>query len=105
MLSCTDRAISWRRGLGVLHGRPRARIAVYWDALGAIAGSDARVVLRALDRKRLRARYVNPFPDHEVVLAHLLERIDELAEDEYDGEPVLVIADEIDNSVESASAS
>lgn len=75
---------------------PRVRIGTYNDAFAAIATSGARIITRGVDRKRLEARYTAPDHPHAVVLQHLLERIDELAEEM--GELALVIADEVDQA-------
>ncbi|MFG2076999.1 DUF3800 domain-containing protein [Nonomuraea maritima] len=75
-----------------LHGLVRARIGVFNDAFQAIAEHDVAIIIRGMDSKRQRARYATPYPPHQVVLSHLLERIhDHAAErDEY----ALIIADE-----------
>lgn len=72
-----------------LHGHPlfqgrdgwadvptRARINVYERAMAVIGTSGARLLLRGMDCRRQRERYTRPFPPHEVVLTHLLERVD-----------------------------
>ncbi|MFE2630690.1 DUF3800 domain-containing protein [Streptomyces sp. NPDC059374] len=74
----------------------RARIGVYGDALRAIAGYDVRVIVRGLDIQKQKARYVKPYPPHDVVLSQLLERID--AQAKLCGQLALVIADEIDSA-------
>lgn len=71
----------------------RALIGVYDQAIRAIGESEARIFLRGLDRVRHRQRYLNPWPEHEVVLQHLLERLDEYGRGL--DEQILVIADEI----------
>lgn len=53
----------------------RARINVYRRALRAIAEADAQVILRGMDVARQRQRYMRADPPHEVVLGHLLERV------------------------------
>lgn len=70
-----------------------ARVEAYSAALKAIAAHDIYIILRGVHRKRLVERYINPYPPHSVVLAHLLERIDEYAEKR--NEVALVIADEV----------
>lgn len=79
-----------------LKSMPRVRIGVYNSAFAAIGGSGARIIIRGVNRGRLEARYVRPKHPHAVVLEHLLERIDELAEER--DELALVIADEIDQA-------
>jgi hypothetical protein len=74
---------------------PRARIAVYNSALKAIGAHDVTIILRGVDRPGLARRYPCPKPAHEVVLSHLLERIDGYAA--MREELALVIADEVDN--------
>ncbi|MFF0877427.1 DUF3800 domain-containing protein [Micromonospora aurantiaca (nom. illeg.)] len=74
---------------------PRARIAVYNAALKAIGTYDVTVILRGVDRHGLTRRYGLTRPAHEVVLSHLLERVDGYAA--MRDELALVIADEVDN--------
>lgn len=74
---------------------PRARIAVYNSALKAIGSHEVTIILRGVDRHGLTRRYATPKPAHEVVLSHLLERIDGYAA--MREQLVLVIADEVDN--------
>lgn len=74
---------------------PRARIAVYNAALKAIGTYDVTVILRGVDRHGLARRYGLTRPAHEVVLSHLLERVDGYAA--MRDELALVIADEVDN--------
>lgn len=74
---------------------PRARINVYASALKSIGRHDVKIIVRGVDRDGLRARYGDQKSAHEVVLSHLLERVDGFSTmcDEF----ALVIADEIDN--------
>ena len=74
---------------------PRARISVYNASMRAIGAHDVTIILRGVDRAALARRYVPPRPAHEIVLSHLLERVDTYAaeRDQY----ALVIADEIDD--------
>lgn len=89
-----------------LHGNPlfqgkeewcaaptRVRINVYRRALQVIGDSGARIVLRGMNVRRQRERYPHPFPPHEVVLGHLLERVDDFAR--VAGSHALVLADEV----------
>ncbi|WP_074310103.1 DUF3800 domain-containing protein [Micromonospora cremea] len=88
-------------GYDIFHGRkawrgvpPRARIAVYRAAMAAIGAQDeVAIILRGVKREQLNKRYTYPRPAHEVVLSHVLERIDGYAtsREEY----ALVIADEL----------
>ncbi|WP_444949740.1 DUF3800 domain-containing protein [Micromonospora ureilytica] len=55
---------------------PRARVAVYNAAMKAIGAHDVTIILRGVDRHGLARRYASPKPAHEVVLSHLLERVD-----------------------------
>ncbi len=89
-------------GYDIFHGKRewaevpmRLRASVYLDAMRAIAETDAFIIVRGVDRARLRNRYANPFDPHAVVLGHLLERLDEAAEKLQD--VALVIADEVDD--------
>lgn len=74
---------------------PRARVAVYNAAMKAIGAHDVTIILRGVDRHGLAHRYASPKPAHEVVLSHLLERVDGYAA--MREELALVIADEVDN--------
>ncbi|MEU7802622.1 DUF3800 domain-containing protein [Micromonospora arborensis] len=88
-------------GYDIFHGRkrwrgvpPRARIAVYKAAMSTIgAEEEVAIILRGVKREQLAKRYAHPRPAHEVVLSHVLERIDGYAasREEY----ALVIADEV----------
>lgn len=71
----------------------RARIGVYNNALQAIADHDVTVILRGVDTVRLDQRYRKPDHPHSIVLAHLIERVDEFAEST--GDLALMIADEV----------
>lgn len=71
----------------------RALVSVYDQAMQAIGGQDVHLILRGLDVKRHKARYTYPWPEHEVVLQHTLERLNDFGRSV--GEQVLVIADEI----------
>ncbi|MEV4212535.1 DUF3800 domain-containing protein [Micromonospora sp. NPDC049662] len=89
-------------GYDMFHGRrawqavpPRVRIAIYNAALKAIGAHDVTIILRGVDRHGLRQRYPHPKAPHEVVLSHLLERVDAYAAKEE--QLALVIADEVDN--------
>ncbi len=76
----------------------RARIGAYAAAAKAIGDSGAEIIIRGVDIVRLQRRYNWPDHPHAVVLAHILERIDDVARqrDQY----ALVIADEIDQAIE-----
>ncbi|MEU8185237.1 DUF3800 domain-containing protein [Micromonospora sp. NPDC049044] len=87
-------------GYDIFHGRkgwkgipPRARIAVYKAAMRAIGVQDVAIILRGVRREQLARRYAYPRPAHEVVLSHVLERVDGYAasREQY----ALVIADEV----------
>ncbi|KZS65576.1 DUF3800 domain-containing protein [Mycobacterium pseudokansasii] len=77
-----------------LHDQPRRRIKWYADALQVIGDQpNVGIIIRGVHRQRLLNRYGhNAHPPHDVVLEHLLERVDEYAEKQ--GQPLLVIADE-----------
>jgi hypothetical protein len=72
---------------------PRVRIGVYNDAFQAIGDHDVKIIIRGVNSRRLRERYTTADDPHAVVLAQLLERVDEYTtrRDEY----ALVIADEV----------
>lgn len=89
-------------GTDLLHGNrdwepikkmPRARIGIYHAGFQAIADHEVAVILRGLCSDLLRQRYATPYPPHQHVLAHLLERVDDYAR--VRDEHVLVIADEV----------
>ena len=96
-------------GLGAsteMHGNPlfggkdgwgavptRVRINVYERAMGIVGTSGARVVLRGMNVRRQRERYADPHPPHEIVLGHLLERVNEYAR-EHEAQ-ALVLADQV----------
>lgn len=85
------------QGSGAWRGvPPRARIGAYAAAMRIVGDSGARVILRGMDVARRRLRYARPHPPHEVVLAHLLERIDIASAAR--GAHALVLADEVHNS-------
>ena len=73
----------------------RALISVYEQAMQALGQQEIHIFLRGLDCKRHRARYVDPWPPHEVVLQHLLERLNDFGQSL--GEQILVIADEVND--------
>jgi hypothetical protein len=89
-----------------LHGHPlfqgregwsgvptRVRINVYDRSMGVIGSSGARVILRGMNVRRQRERYNDPHPPHEVVLGHLLERVNTYAGGER--AHALILADEV----------
>ncbi|UZN03620.1 DUF3800 domain-containing protein [Cellulomonas sp. S1-8] len=108
-LDAIMRDYSGRFGLAAsteMHGNPlfqgkeewrnvptRVRINVYERAMEVVGGSGARVVLRGMNVRRQRERYVDPHPPHEVVLGHLLERVNDYAGSA--GAHALVLADEV----------
>lgn len=73
----------------------RVRIGVYNKALQVIADHDVKIIVRCVDRIGLDARHPNGHDHpHSVVLTHLLERVDRLAETM--DERTIMIADEVD---------
>lgn len=72
---------------------PRQRIGVYSRALGLISESGAKVVVRGLDCERQKAKYSIVEPPHEVVMGHLLERVNDYAKRVDD--KALIVADEV----------
>jgi hypothetical protein len=81
-------------GRGAWTGAPvRARIGVFDDVIEAISVEEVRIIARAMDVVGQNTRYLTPASPYQVVLQHLLERIDECAVrlDDY----ALVIADEV----------
>lgn len=83
---------------GPIHPKHRVRIAVYQDALQAMADHGAKLIVRGVDIPRLNQRYTAPDHPHNVVLTHLIERVDDYARDK--DELALMIADEIDQEDE-----
>ena len=72
----------------------RVRIGIYNKAFQAIADRNVHVIIRSVDIPGLDRRYPNGHDHpHSIVLAHLLERVDDCAarQDQF----ALVIADEI----------
>lgn len=74
-----------------LNGNFGARVTIYQRVLHAIQNSGARVYLEGVDVNRLNARYKYPDSPHEIVLRHLLERVNEYCARE--GKMCKVIAD------------
>lgn len=74
----------------------RARIGVYADAMKVIAAHDVRIIVRGLDVDGYRERDDAAGFPHQIVLRHLLERIDADAQGRQ--QLALVIADEIDGA-------
>ncbi|WP_054012542.1 DUF3800 domain-containing protein [Arthrobacter sp. ERGS1:01] len=81
-----------RNGWEPIAGKHRAAASVYGKALTAIVDSGAKVFLQGMDVERQNARYSNPHDPHEVVLRHVLERVDEYARQKQ--LDVLVMADQ-----------
>ena len=66
---------------------------MYDNALKVIGNTDAAILLRGVAVPGLKRRYHQPDPPHVVVLRHMIERLDEIAERErFD---VLAVADEV----------
>jgi hypothetical protein len=81
-------------GRGAWNGVPvRARIGIFDDVIEAISVQDIRIIARAMDVVGQNTRYQKPDPPYQIVLRHLLERIDECAVRGNDY--ALVIADEV----------
>jgi Protein of unknown function (DUF3800) len=72
---------------------PHARIGIYGEAFQAIGDHDVKIVICGVNSRRLRERYTTADDPHALVLANLLERVDEYVA--RNGEYALVIADEI----------
>lgn len=91
-------------GYEIFHGQGdwaslhvRQLINVYDRALQAIGSSGARIVLRGMDVARQQTRFGEAArPPHDVVLGHLLERVDHVAATTDDH--LVVVADEIHSS-------
>lgn len=71
----------------------RARIGIYNEAFAAIGAHCTALVLRGMNATGPQHRFTAPIARHRLVLQHLVERIDECA-DQHDAH-VLVIADEV----------
>jgi len=72
---------------------PRQRIGIYNKVFQAISDHDAQIFLRGLDITSQQARYARCDPPHDVVLQHLLERVNDYANDT--DQAALIIADEL----------
>ena len=68
-----------------------ARLTIYMEVMHAIQNSGAQVYLEDVDVRRLNARYKYPDSPHEVVLRHMLERVNEFCSCQ--GELCQVVAD------------
>ncbi len=75
---------------------PRLRVAIYRSVFDTIASHPVTVVFRGVHVPGLNRRYRYPDHPHAVVLAHLLERIDDIAQSRM--EYALVIADQVDQA-------
>jgi hypothetical protein len=71
----------------------RVRINMYTRAMAAVGSSGAQIILRGMNVRRQRERYVTAHPPHEVVLGHLLERVNGYAR--VNNSHALVLADEV----------
>lgn len=60
-----------------LNGKFGACVSIYQKVLHVIQNSGAHVYLEGVDVNRLNARYKYPDSPHEVVLRHMLERVNE----------------------------
>lgn len=94
------RPTSELHGHELFHGKgdwallsPRQRLSVYNKVFQAIADHDVSIFLRGLDIPAQKARYVRCDPPHDIVLQHLLERINAYADET--AQAALVIADEL----------
>lgn len=71
--------------------RVRACIA----ASRVLADSGASFILRCINIDALKAKYTNPFPEHQLALSQALESVQRVIDSDHNGEqPVLVLADE-----------
>lgn len=86
--------VSGKKAWAPLRPGLRARIGVYHAAIQAVRDRGCSVILRGVDVDRLNQRYSTPEDAHGLVLGHLIERINDFAQDR--DEQVLMIADEID---------
>lgn len=72
--------------------QPRQRIGIYNEVLQAIANHDVKIFLRGLDIPSQQRRYARCDPPHDVVLQHVLERVNSYAHST--DQAALIIADE-----------
>src|SRR5690606_17340183 len=72
---------------------PRARIAVYGQALDVIARHSEAILIKGVERSGFRARYANrpDWNEHENALTYLIEELDGYARQ--DGFPMHLFAD------------
>lgn len=81
------------KGWEGLKDRPRARIAVYGQALDVVSRFAEAVIIRGVHRPRYRQRYTRPdWNEHEAALMFVMEKLDLYAQKE--GQPMFIFADE-----------
>ena len=93
--------ISELHGHPIFHGEgewegapPAVRISLYRQAMRAVGRQDVHIFISGVDVRGLAQRYgAKAWHPHDVVLRHLLERVNDHAE--LRREPALVIADEL----------
>lgn len=95
-----DEIMGGRKHWKPLRGRHREAEEVIKDALKVTRKAGVQYIFRGLDVQRLNARYRYPSPPHEVVLQHLLERLEQHAVFVQASEPIQVIADTVDTKNE-----
>lgn len=96
------RLMQAREDWDCMAGQLHEAVGVYRKFLRAIVDSGAVVLLEGVDVRRLRARYRYPDSPYEVVLRHLLERVDTMAR--AGGEHCEVTADLVDRHADFAEA-
>lgn len=84
-----------RGGWEPLRGQHREAAAIYRNALGAASDLGVKFLFRGVDVARLNARYSYPHPPHQIVLQHLLERINEHCHTTAATEECIVVADQV----------
>lgn len=93
------RLMSARSGWEPLERQFRAKVAIYGRALNALSATGAVCFLEGVDVTRLRARYRYPDRPHEIVLRHLLERVDRYART-VEHQQVTVLCDDVSEKVD-----
>lgn len=78
-----------------LRGQHREAAAIYRSALSAAADLGVKFLFRGVDVARLNARYSYPHPPHQIVLQHLLERINDHCAAITATEECIVVADQV----------
>lgn len=83
-----------------LRGKHREAAGLYTAVLRAGREAGLRYIFRGVDVGRLNARYAYPRPPHDIVLGHLLERINDVPSSDGESPGTIVVADQISTHAE-----